>query len=329
MGTVLGAFLSRAGFSPDLISRDEAHIAALRTTGARIGGTVSFSTPPFDGKDGRGKALLPSEIDKNYDIIFLLTKQADNAATAATLGNHLSPGGIVCTMQNGIPEPTLEGVLGDERVMGCICVWGADKIAPGMSNLTSKRGKMAFNLDGKPRPMLHGVNELLEKICPVTLEPNFTGARWSKLLINAAFSGVSAITGYSFGHVAADRRSRDCALHIARECVAVCRAAGIHIEPLMGKYPADFLFFDNPVKKALLSAVMRVAMSGHRAIKSGMLKDIDRGRASDIDFINGAVSRAGRECGVPSPCNDRIVEIVHAIERSERKYGPWNLDLVG
>jgi 2-dehydropantoate 2-reductase len=177
--------------------------------------------------------------------------------------------------------------------------------------------------------MLNSVKDVLEQICPVTIEPNFTGARWSKLLINAAFSGVSAVTGYSFGEVARGRRSRDCALHIVRECIAVCRAMCISIEPLVGKYPADFLYFDSPLKKALLSLVMRVAMGGHSEIKSGMLKDIDRGRASDIDFINGAVSRAGRENGVPTPCNDRIVELVHSIERGERRYGAHNLELVG
>jgi len=328
MGTVLGAFLSRAGFAPDLISRDRAHIEMLKTAGAKIGGTVSFSTPPFDGKDSRGIALVPCEMVKRYDIIFLLTKQADNAATAAALVHFLSPEGVVCTMQNGVPEPSLEEVLGKDRVLGCICVWGGNMISPGEANLTSNPGSMVFIPDGSPRPMLQSVREILSKICAVTEEPNFTGARWSKLLLNAAFSGVSGITGWSFGRVASQRRSRNCALLVIKECIDVCRASGIRIEPVQGKFPASFLYCSNPLKKALLSFLMPLAMRSHRAIKAGMLRDIDRGRASDVDYINGAVCRAGRKCNVSTPVNDRIVEIVHSIERGERKYGPENLELI-
>ena len=327
MGTILGACLSRAGFNADLISRDEAHIGALKAVGAWICGTVSFSTPPFDGKKGRGLALLPSEMDKEYDIIFLLTKQADNAATAAMLKKFIAPNGMVCTMQNGFPDQLLEDILGRDRVLGCICVWGGTKVADGVVDLTSKPGSMVFILDGKPRPMLQNVKEILEKVCAVKVEPNFTGSRWSKLLLNAAFSGLSAVSGCSFGELASGRRSGELVLFVIKECIEVCRASGISIAPVQGKFSADFLYCDNPLKKTLLMFVMPIAMKNHYAIKSGWLGDIDRGRACEVDFISGAVSRAGRECNVPTPLNDRIVEIVHSIERGERKYGLENLEL--
>ncbi|MDR2718437.1 MAG: ketopantoate reductase family protein [Treponema sp.] len=328
MGTVLGAFLCRAGYAPDLISRDQAHITALKTAGAKIGGTVSFSTPPFDGREGRGRALLPTEISKKYDIIFLLTKQTDNAVTAETLNNVLAPGGVVCIMQNGIPEPALAAILGEDKVLGCICIWGADKPAIGMAELTSRAGSMRFvlgGIGGNSHPMLPTVQEILEKVCPVTVKENFIGARWSKLLINAAFSGLSAVTGYSFGAIAADHCLGNYALHIIKECIEVCRAAGIAIEPVQGKFPARFLYFKSPLKKFILSRIMPLAMRSHHAIKSGMLHDLERGRTSEIEAINGEVCRTGRKYNVPTPYNDRIVAMVHAIERGERKCGPHNL----
>jgi len=326
MGTVLGAFLSRAGIAADLISRDQAHIEALRTKGAKITGEASFTTPPFDGMDGRGCAMLPSEMNKKYDVIFLLTKQMGNTATAKMLGNCLMPDGVVCTMQNGTPEPALQAVLGKDRVMGCICIWGATKTAPGEAKLTSKVSSMKFSLgtlNGTPHPMLHSVKEILAKVCKVNIETNFIGARWSKLLINAAFSGVSAVTGLSFGEIACNRRSRNLVLNIVKECIDVCRSAGISIEPVNGKFPADFLYYKTPIKKLLLSFVVPVAIRNHRAIKSGMLKDIERGSPCEIEAINGEVCRIGREHGVPTPHNDWIVETVHAIER--RELSPANL----
>jgi len=321
MGTVLGAFLCKAGYAPDLVSRDQAHITALRTAGTKIGGMVSFFTPPFDGREGRGSALLPAEISKKYDIVFLLTKQTDNAFTAEALKNLLSADGVVCTLQNGIPEPALAAMLGEDKVLGCICIWGADKSSPGMAELTSSAGSMRFVLGGignYSRPMLHAVQEILEKVCPVTVKENFIGARWSKLLINAAFSGLSAVTGYNFGVIATDRRWGNYALHIIKECIEVCRAAGIAIEPVQDKFPARFLYFRSPLKKFILSRIMPFAMRNHRAIKSGMLRDLERGRTCEIEAINGEVCRTGRKYNVPTPYNDRIVETVHAIERGKR-----------
>ena len=330
MGTVLGAFLSRAGVVVDLISHDRAHIALLKTAGAKIGGEVSFNTLPFDGNEGRGLALLPGEIVKKYDLVFLLTKQMNNAVTAETLKNHLSPGGLVCTMQNGIPEPALAEILGVDRVLGCICIWGANKAAAGTAELTSKAGRMHFSLgclSDMPRQM-DTVKDILEKAGHVSIEPNFTGARWSKLLINAAFSGPSAITGLSFGSIAAGRYSGSLALDLARECIDVCRAAGIRIEPIQGKFPAGLMYFRSPLEKSVLSLVMRIAMKNYRDIKSGMLNDLDRGKACEIDFINGAVSGTGKKYNVPTPCNDRIVELVHSIERGGLRYSPENLVLM-
>ena len=328
MGTALGAFLCKTGCAADLISRDEAHIAALREHGAQIGGTVSFSTPPFDGKDGRGCALLPSQVSKHYDVVFLLTKQKDNAAAAGMLKGILSPTGVYCTMQNGIPEPALAQLLGRDRILGCICIWGASKTGPGMADLTSDAGSMRFYVGGLAdslHPMIGNIQEILEKICPVSIERNLIGTRWSKLLINAAFSGISAVTGYNFGQVAANRRTNNYALHIMKECIEACRAAKIVIEPVQGKFPVWFLYFNNPLKRFLLSLIMPITIKNHRAIKSGMLYDLDRKRPCDIEAINGEICRLGRSHGVPTPYNDKIVQMVHAIEQGELHYSPVNV----
>jgi 2-dehydropantoate 2-reductase len=327
MGTVLGAFLGRAGVAADLISRDAAHIDALKTAGARIGGTVSFFTAPFDG----GRALLPAEMRKKYDIIFLLTKQLDNAATAAMLRNFLAEQGVVCTLQNGIPEPGLAEILGKEKVLGCMAVWGAIKTAPGAADLSSKPDSMRFGLGAlvDNHPMTDTVQNILAKVCPVSIERNFTGVRWSKLLINAAFSGMSAVTGRNFGQVAADTRSRRCALRVITECIDVCRAAGVRIEPVQGRDIVRLMNYRNPLRRLAAPLILSIAIRKHRAVSSGMLRDLDQGRACDIEAINGVVSKWGKKHGVPTPCNDRIIEIVHSIERGERTYSPRNLELFG
>jgi 2-dehydropantoate 2-reductase len=323
MGTALGAYLTNAGLAIDLISRDKEHVTALKTTGAKIEGTASFSAPAFDGENGRALAMLPEEVSKKYDIIFLLTKQTDNAANAQILQSHLAPKGVICTMQNGLPEPPLAEILGAERVIGCICTWGATKTAPGVISLTSNPKNMSFglsSLNNAPLAVLKEIQSILEKMCPVTIEHNFIGARWSKLLINAAFSGISTITGMNFGEIASKRRSRSYAILIIKECIAVCTAAKVKIEPIQGKDIVRLMKFAN--------IILPIAMRKHKAIKSGMLRDIERGRTCEIENINGVVSRWGKKYNVPTPVNDKIIEVVHAIERGERKYGRQNLLLL-
>lgn len=66
---------------------------------------------------------------------------------------------------------------------------------------------------------------LLECMGTVTVEENFIGARWSKLLINSAFSGLSTVTGETFGTVSKNKKSRAAALSIIKECIDVAKAA--------------------------------------------------------------------------------------------------------
>jgi 2-dehydropantoate 2-reductase len=89
------------------------------------------------------------------------------------------------------------------------------------------------------------------------------------------------------------------------------------------------LNFNNALQKLKVSLILPLAIKKHRAITSGMLRDLDRGRLCEIGDINGVVCAWGKKYNVPTPVSDRIVEIVHSIERGERKYGAGNLVLMG
>ena len=62
-------------------------------------------------------------------------------------------------------------------------------------------------------------------------------------------------------------------------------------------------------------------------LKASMLQDLEKGKKTEVDSINGSVSRQGRKAGVPTPCNDKVVEIVHRIEAGELRPGRENLSL--
>lgn len=320
LGTILGAYISKAGVAIELINRNKAHVEALRAKGAQVVGTVQFVQPVV--------AYTPDGMTGQYDILFLMTKQQNNPEVVGMLKDYLAPDGVLVTFQNGLPEVQIAGILGEERVLGCTVAWGATMQSPGICELTSEPDALSFSLGAiSPCRNRHfdKVKELLQLMGSVDVEENFLGTRWSKLLINASFSGMSAVLGCTFGEAAKPRASRRLVQALIKECIDVCQAGGIRIEPVQGKDIVKLLNYTNPVKKAFSYFIIPIAIRKHSKLKASMLQDLEKGKLTEVDAINGAVSEYGRKVGCPTPVNDRVVAVIHSIEQGKLSPGLDNL----
>ena len=320
LGTILGAYISRKGGQIDLINHNEKHVAALQQSGAHVVGTVDFTQ--------KVSALTDKQMSGLYDIIFLMTKQQNNPATVTFLKDYLAPDGVIVTLQNGLPEPGIAEIVGEDRVLGCTVAWGATMQSPGVCELTSSPDSLTFSLGSTFKHKGNHFDEvkaLLEMMGPVDVDENFLGTRWSKLLINASFSGMSAVLGCTFGEAAGPKESRRIAQRLIKECIDVCAASGIKIEPVQGKDIVKLLDYQNPLKKAISFAIIPLAIRKHALLKASMLQDIEHGKKTEVDSINGSVCAQGLKCGVPTPCNSKVVEIIHRIENGELKAERANL----
>jgi 2-dehydropantoate 2-reductase len=319
MGTVLGAYITKAGKQIDLITRNISHVEALKKTGAKVSGSVNFTVEV--------SALFPEEMTGKYDVIFLMTKQRDNQKTAQFLKEFLADGGVICTTQNGLPEEKIAGVVGEENCVGCAISWGATFIGSGEAALTSSPDKLTFAL-GTPygnSSKLELVKPYLECMGQVTVEENFLGARWSKLVVNSAFSSLSAVTGLTFGEVAKNRKARRLAQAILKEGMDAAKANGVILAPIQG-HSIDKLFnYRGRIKKAISFALLPLAMKKHKNLVSGMYYDLKNGKLCDIDFVCGTAAEKGRECGVKTTVSDAVVDLAHAIERGECTLSPDNI----
>ena len=312
LGTILGAFITKAGVSIELINRNKAHIEALKNKGAQVVGTMNFTQPVV--------AYTPDEMNGTYDILFLMTKQQHNAEVVQMLKGFLAPDGVLVTFQNGLPEVQIAEVLGEKRVLGCTVAWGATLQSPGVCELTSEPDALSFSLGSisKQRSKhFDKVKELLEMMGTVEVEENFLGTRWSKLLINAAFSGMSAVLGCTFGEAAGPKESRRIVQALIKECIDVCQVGGIRIEPVQGKDIVKLLNYTNALKRAFSFFIIPIAIRKHAKLKASMLQDLEKGKLTEVDAINGAVSEYGRKVNFPTPMNDKVVEIIHRIEQGE------------
>ena len=312
LGTILGAYISKAGVPIELINRNQAHIDALKSKGAQVVGTVQFCQPVV--------ACTPAEMSGQYDILFLMTKQQHNAEVVNMLKNFLAPDGVLVTFHNGLPELQIADIVGAKRVLGCTVAWGATMQSPGVCELTSEPDSLSFSLGAiskQPNAHFNKVKELLEFMGSVDVEANFLGTRWSKLLINAAFSGMSAVLGCTFGEAAGDKASRKIVQALIKECIDVCQKGGIRIEPVQGKDIVKLLNYTNPLKKAFSFIIIPIAIRKHARLKASMLQDLEKGKLTEVDAINGAVSAYGKKVGTPTPMNDCVVDVIHRIEKGE------------
>lgn len=322
LGTVLGAYITKAGTPIDLISRNVAHISALNKNGAQIEGSVNLIVPVT--------AMLPNEMTGQYDIIFLMTKQQENIQVIKFLKTFLPDDGALCTFQNGFPEPQIAQELGKKRVLGCAVQWGAELVSPGVVKLTSEPYSLSFSLGGLDELNFEKLNQvkiLLQKMCPVIFEKNFIGSRWSKLLINSAFSGLSVVLGANFGEILDNKKSRLCSQYVMKECFDTAKFNSVKFEPVQGKDIEKILNFEGPLKQKISFFILPFAMKKHRQIRASMLQDIENGKQTEIDSINGVVCEYGRGKNVKTPFNDKIVEIVHQIEEKKLKPSFENLRL--
>ena len=320
--TVLGAYITKNGGQIDLINRNKAHVETLNEKGAHITGTVEMSVPV--------KAITPDEMTGKYDVILLMTKQLYNKDVVTFLKDYLSDDGVIVTLQNGLPEPLIAEIVGSNHTVGCAVEWGATLSAPGECILTSEPDSLSFHMgkmEGISDEQFKMVKDLLELMCPVHEEPNILGARWSKLLINSTFSGLGTVVGGTFGSVSENKDAAKVAVRCMKEVIDVGHAAGVEFAPVQGKDITKLFYYKGALKRAVSTMLVPIAMKKHRDIEPSMLQDVKKNKPCEIDAINGVVCEWGRKNNVPTPINDKIVEIVKKFESGELKPQAENIRL--
>lgn len=120
--------------------------------------------------------------------------------------------------------------------------------------------------------------------------------------------------------------TKDIALACMKECIDVGRAAGQTFAPVQGKDITRLFYYRSPLKKAFARLLLPIAMKKHRAIEPSMLQDLKKGKPCEVDAINGQVCQFGRKYGVPTPVNDRIVDVIKKEQRGELKPEHKNIE---
>lgn len=322
MGMILGAYLNKGGCETQLIDAYADHVKALNEKGAQVIRCANFTVPV--------KAITPDQMEGKYDLVFLLTKQTANEEVLNHLLPFLKADSTVCTLQNGVPEPSVARIIGKERTVGGTLLWGATFLEPGVSELTSDLAKQGTlfeigELDGVIGDRIRMVAEALEKMGPVTITNNLMGARWLKVMFNSCWSGMSAALGCIFGDLIDTPKASACLSYIAHEGVTVCRTLGYEM-PLLGGTDMTLLGTIGTEEEFKRSQLMFYdILNDLRPAKASMLQDLEKGKLTEIGMINGYISDEGKKAGIPTPFNDTVVKVVRGIETGKLPLSMDNL----
>lgn len=325
LGTTLGAFLSKAGHDITLVDSYKEHVDALNKTGAHITGMTEQTIPV--------KACLASEMEGVFDLFIYMAKQTANEVAIPQMLAHSHDKTIIVACQNGIPEMALAKYMPVERIMGCPIGWGGIFQGPGCTFLTATPDKMFCSLGtvtGEITPELKEVAAILQDGNGVAISENLMGLRWCKLTLNACFSSLSTITGFTFGEIIDRPEMMRIICYLGRECVRTCAASGVKMEPFhFGEesYHFDEIYTfegdDAPIERATEAAEGYLRPAGGTTLAS-MLQDIMHGRKTEVNDIPGAVCEAASQAGVEVPVMSQIYAMIKDIEDGKLAYREEN-----
>lgn len=318
LGGLITARLLASGRPVALATRTAQTAAALEASGLAltgVGGAVSVGAPevgPIEQfEDGRA-----------LDLIVLATKAQDAIAVAPRLSRLLGPGGTLLPIQNGGVAQELADMLGDDRVLGGLSNLGATMSAPGRYEQRNAGHLLVGELRGGISDRAERVRAWLGPSVEVRLTPNLRGAVWSKLLVNCSVTTIGSIAGRTMREYVASPVGRALFERAYAEALTVALASGAHPERMLVDPIPPPRLGDGARAGEAYEVWLGEILAAYGDIKPSMLQDFERGRATEIDFINGYVVELARRLGIATPANAAIVETVHAITRGELAPGP-------
>jgi 2-dehydropantoate 2-reductase len=261
----------------------------------------------------------PSDLEGRIDFA-LVTLKAPHLDSA--LGPLVERGlaKTFVSLGNGLVQDRIATIVGDENLVVGTVEWGATNIGAGHLAQTTRAPFVIGEPEGSTKDRTRLLARVLETVADVRITENISGQVWSKLLVNSAFSGLGAVSGLLYSEVVANPAGREAALAVWREGYDVGAAQGITMDEVLG-VPANSLVVRHPEDRQRADEALEVAMGYAGATKASMLQDLERGAKTEVDVINGGVVQRGREYGVQTPLNARVVELMHLMERDERRPG--------
>ena len=297
VGGYFGGLLSRSGEDVTFVARG-ANLEAIRQRGLRVeslhAGNFTIHPPAIERPDGTWKP----------DLVLFCVKGYHNEQAIEVVRPAVGDDTTILTLQNGIGS-------GDQLSKA----FGQDKVLVGAAYVEAKRKELGVivergapcrivfgEVDGRQSARAVRVRDAFQRAggVEVELSSNVIKALWDKLVFICALSGMTCITRAPFPQVLDTPETLDLTWRIVREAAEVGKAKRVGLEP------------------DIVESTMTHLQEHKDELSSSMYLDLERGNPLEVGVLNGAVSRAGKEVGVPTPVNDFITTCLTVADREGR-----------
>lgn len=290
MGSLFGSLLAEAGKSVTLLDIRKDHVDAINTHGLTVekGGQQ---------KTVRISATMDAETIGPVDLALVFVKSTHTDDAARTAARLAGSTGLVLTLQNGMGNAdTLANALDPGRVIAGTTSHGATFLGPGAIRHAGEGETVIGPWAPTAMDKAESVADFFNQAGIVTRAvPDVHALLWAKLFINIGINAITALTGIKNGQILDLKSTRALAREAVNEAMAVARARGIAIQ-------------GDPVEK-----VYQVA-DATGPNRSSMGQDVDQGRATEINAINGFIVRMAREAGIPVPVNQTLTALIETLQ---------------
>lgn len=307
IGGTIAALLDRAGHRVEVTARG-VHLEAIQRGGIQLSGAWGEHTALVDAA---------TRLSRPPALAVLATKAMDAQAAAAANAAVLGDAPLV-VVQNGLGGmEAVTAAAPHSPIVGALTLIAASFLGPGRIAVTTAAGTWLGMPDAHeadaPARFAAGI---LGEVMPCELVANFTGARWTKLIINQV-NALPAITGMSVQEVISHRPLLRLMAGSMQEAARIGLARGIRFEEVNGIGHAEMeRLADAPAGQADFVALRLKDYMGDVPNPGSTLQSIRRGQASEVDYLNGAIVAAAQEDGRDAPINRMLVGLVHEVEHS-------------
>lgn len=286
VGGTFGAKLARGGHDVSVVARG-AHGRAIAHSGLVLEtpeGEIRAPVPVFESIEAaRGAAA---------EVALIGVKWAGLEAVAGPTGAALGPDGVAIPLLNGLDvEEALARAIGAEHVIGGVAQLSAAVVGPGRVRLSAGGMVTLAPLSADQAERTEALARAFAECFPCHAESDLRRVRWQKLLWNAPFNAVCALTRRRAGEVLALPALETLVRRAMHEVIAVARAEGVALEA------------------SAIDAMIGITHGVFSGTEPSMLQDVLAGRRTEADELQGAVVLRGRKHGIDTPA----LETLHAL----------------
>jgi 2-dehydropantoate 2-reductase len=298
IGSLLGALLADSGQDVTLVELRTDIVDAIRKDGVRIdmsdGRTIQTAVKITDDIATVGAA----------DLVILAVKSNSTSAAISGAKGIIGKDTWVLSVQNGAGnvESIVQALGDDSHVIGGVFYCVVTPLEPNrLSWVVGTGGLRIGPVSGVVSPAVNEIADLFRNAgLDVVVSGDVQELIWDKVLANVPLALGTALRLTNDEYVVYPH-AKELIVRMAEECMAVTKAAGIILDQT-----------GDPIQ-GLLRTIQKFHDSGKKP-KCSMLQDLERGRKTEIDAINGSIVREGKRLGIPTPVNEVMVALVKVQE---------------